>query len=1035
MDLAILATREWSPLGITSLDVLEAPFLIDHDALALAVATSDVATEAMTGLEELGVTGLALWPEDLRHLFAFAASGKTFQTADDFVDATVLAIAGKPGLDLITTLGGDVYVEGVEVGNLTGDRVWDAESGELDGMVTGLWGAGLPPSVPATVAGDLVLYPKYQMLVANRESLARLSDQQRAALDAIVASVHEAALGRHFNEADLANSICERGVTVIEAGASSLAELRAAAQPLTDSMAADPLTGRLMDRVAEIAKATTRSPSAGTCEPSVPAVDAGTVASAPIPPGFTGTELVPDGTYRAEATAAELEAAGAGAFFASINAGVWTMTIDGDGWNVTHDKQNERCSGSQEAVDGSIRFATVVSQGCGMDYDFAWRLDGDRFEFRLVDLVWSDDPLRVRGGADLPGRHRLDSDQRSVFVDPRSRPGRARSPVQSSLLLPSARRLAGGRLGVNWGQHEGRRCGMSWGHRCATIAALRTVRVVPHQSLQEVRPMDARQLRPLAMIAAIALGAMAAMPASAQPGGGDADPVTLTLQTADTRDRQAGAAADGFVQLVSELSDGSITVEPSFGALSPATAVVDGIADLAMLPTRDWHALGVTSFDAFEAPFLIDSDALADAIARSPIANEAMAGLEAVGVTGLEIWPEDLRHLFAFEPSGKVFRTPADIDGASILVVAGQPGHDLITTLGGTIWQEGLREDSFTGDRHSDAISGALAGMVTGLWGAGLPGTLTVVASDIALFSKFQMLVANTGFLERLSPAQRAIVLEAAERTRESAIERRASESELGLRHCSNGGRVVHAGADALAELDAAAAPVDEALRGDPVTGALIADIEALKSEVPASAPAAPCEDASTIADESMFTDPTAYLGTIPPPGTYRAEITEEELRALGASEGFAVANAAMVTWVIGDDGTYSFEGVDGRCPGVIESKDGIVWTTEEPGHPCGVGGGFRWREVPEGIVMALPYFEGLSVRDVVDLKAFFERTWTRIESDAPTIADPDDPPLSEAPALGTYRIQHSVESLMTQGVDEATAVAAPGRRHDHVRW
>ena len=36
---------------------------------------------------------------------------------------------------------------------------------------------------------------------------------------------------------------------------------------------------------------------------------------------------------------------------------------------------------------------------------------------------------------------------------------------------------------------------------------------------------------------------------------------------------------------------------------------LDGNADLAMLPTRGWHVLGVMSMDAFEAPFLIDNDA------------------------------------------------------------------------------------------------------------------------------------------------------------------------------------------------------------------------------------------------------------------------------------------------------------------------------------------------------------------------------------------------------------------------------------------
>ena len=38
-----------------------------------------------------------------------------------------------------------------------------------------------------------------------------------------------------------------------------------------------------------------------------------------------------------------------------------------------------------------MRLATVISQGCGMDYDLSWRLDGDELSLRLVDLAWSDE--------------------------------------------------------------------------------------------------------------------------------------------------------------------------------------------------------------------------------------------------------------------------------------------------------------------------------------------------------------------------------------------------------------------------------------------------------------------------------------------------------------------------------------------------------------------------------------------------------------------------------------------------------------------
>jgi TRAP-type C4-dicarboxylate transport system substrate-binding protein len=368
VDLAILATREWSPFGVKSLDALEAPFLITENALAQAVATSTVADAAMAGLTDLGVTGLVMWPEDLRHLFAFEPFGRAFTTSEDFAGSTILAIAGRPGRELITNLGGLLYEE-IETDTQTGDRVLDSLSGVLDGMVTGLWGAGLATDQidGALVAGDVVLYPKFQVLAANTETLAQLTDTQRAALDDIVVEVHRRALNRHFSEAELAAGICERGGTVVEAGHAAIAELRAAARPLTEAMASDLVMGDVMTRIRALADQTPHGDGAGTCAP----ISRAATESATLEPsvseeelaGFTGSELLPDGIYRAHLVAAELEAAGADRNYAAINDGMWTLAIEGDGWEAMHDRNSEECSGTQEIVDGNIRLKTVVSRG------------------------------------------------------------------------------------------------------------------------------------------------------------------------------------------------------------------------------------------------------------------------------------------------------------------------------------------------------------------------------------------------------------------------------------------------------------------------------------------------------------------------------------------------------------------------------------------------------------------------------------------------------------------------------------------------
>ena len=336
----------------------------------------------------------------------------------------------------------------------------------------------------------------------------------------------------------------------------------------------------------------------------------------------------------------------------------------------------------------------------------------------------------------------------------------------------------------------------------------------------------------VALSGAILLSAAGLVPVLAQSSKGGSDPVPLTLNLLvwDFTGRQSEAVANDLVRIADEVSDGTVTIVPTFGVGDAATAAKDGAVDLALVPAREWDALGVTSMDALEAPFLIDDDALALAVASSDIADRAMAGLDALGVTGLIMWPEDLRHLFAFDPSGKVFRTPADIAGSTILVVAGKPGHDLITTLGGTIYEEEVATGQLTGYRDTDASSGTLAGMVTGLWGAGLPITDVTVAGDVPVYSKYQTLVANSAMLERLTPDQRSLLDEIVAKTHEAALGHHFTQADLAAALCERGGSVIEAGPEAIAELRAAAAPLTEALASDPVTAGLMADIETLKT-------------------------------------------------------------------------------------------------------------------------------------------------------------------------------------------------------------
>ena len=72
LDLALGPTWAWDVLKVKSFEPLQSPFLVDSDPLVAAiVADQDLSTQLMSGMPAAGVTGLALWPEGLRHPFGF----------------------------------------------------------------------------------------------------------------------------------------------------------------------------------------------------------------------------------------------------------------------------------------------------------------------------------------------------------------------------------------------------------------------------------------------------------------------------------------------------------------------------------------------------------------------------------------------------------------------------------------------------------------------------------------------------------------------------------------------------------------------------------------------------------------------------------------------------------------------------------------------------------------------------------------------------------------------------------------------------
>ena len=194
--------------------------------------------------------------------------------------------------------------------------------------------------------------------------------------------------------------------------------------------------------------------------------------------------------------------------------------------------------------------------------------------------------------------------------------------------------------------------------------------------------------------------------------GGPPPSVTVTLGTPDypSSSRQEFQDIGHLARQVHQLSGGQMNIRVLWGVAGEATdfeqvtvsLVRDGKVDLGWIGARAWDTLGVRSFQALQAPFLIDSYPLLDAVIKSPMTTQMLAGLNQAGFTGLGLYPDQLRHLVGFR---KPLASLRDLRGAKIRVPPSRASEALFRALGAV-------PVHLNGSAESDAIaSGTVDGV------------------------------------------------------------------------------------------------------------------------------------------------------------------------------------------------------------------------------------------------------------------------------------------------------------------------------------
>lgn len=375
--------------------------------------------------------------------------------------------------------------------------------------------------------------------------------------------------------------------------------------------------------------------------------------------------------------------------------------------------------------------------------------------------------------------------------------------------------------------------------------------------------------RALALLAALAvmLTAAACSGSGVDKAGGTRtqQPVVLTLADHEENPNEV----QFWIDEVQRRSGGSLRIQVTNRwrdqefAYDKATIadVQSGKVALAKVNARAYDTVGVTSFQALVAPFLIDNHTLERRVLESDLMGEMLAGTNKLGLVGLAVLPAQLR-----KPVGvsRPLVTVKDYRGARIGIREGEIAKATFTALGAT---------------PVPTIPGRPLNGLDGieLHFGGIKGNeqqAKAVTSNVTFWPRPMTLVINRKAFESLTPSQQEAL-----QTAGSAVLSRQLDSSQGFSAedegvlCRRGLRFAQASNQDLAALRRAVQPVYDTLEANAETRSFLQRILAMKHETrAASSPDNPHCSPSNATANAADQKATAL------DGVYRTSFTREEL-------------------------------------------------------------------------------------------------------------------------------------------------------------